>query len=129
MKFTFDIKAKEALNELIKNSSENYIRIKVFYGCGRPAYDIYADFKGEEDEEVCFYAKNLSVKKVTPLSNGKHLRFDLELPKVRGQALYFNHGELYEQYKNIEKINVVGKFSINVFNNFESVNIIIEGIK
>ena len=24
MKFTFDIKAKEALNELIKNSSENY---------------------------------------------------------------------------------------------------------
>ena len=52
MKFTFDIKAKEALNELIKNSSENYIRIKVFYGCGRPAYDIYADFKGEEDEEV-----------------------------------------------------------------------------
>ena len=84
---------------------------------------------GNGNEEVCFYAKNLSVKKVTPLSNGKHLRFDLELPKVRGQALYFNHGELYEQYKNIEKINVVGKFSINVFNNFESVNIIIEGIK
>ena len=55
MKFTFDIKAKEALSELIKNSSENYIRIKVFYGCGRPAYDIYADFKGEEDEEVKIY--------------------------------------------------------------------------
>ena len=26
MKFTFDIKAKEALSELIKNSSENYKR-------------------------------------------------------------------------------------------------------
>lgn len=84
---------------------------------------------GNGNEEVCFYAKNLSVKKVTALSNGKHLRFDLELPKVKVQALYFNHGELYEQYKDIERISVIGKFNINVFNNFESVNIIIEEIK
>ena len=30
MKLTFDIKAKEALNELIKNSSENYIELRFF---------------------------------------------------------------------------------------------------
>lgn len=28
------------------------MRIKVFYGCGRPAYDLYPDFKSDEDEEV-----------------------------------------------------------------------------
>ena len=52
MEFTFDEKAKNALNELIENSSEEYVRIKVFYGCGRPAYDLYPDFKSDEDEEV-----------------------------------------------------------------------------
>ena len=66
MKFTFDIKAKEALSELIKNSTENYIRIKVFYGCGRPAYDIYADFKGEEDEEVIIEEEEDENPKPTP---------------------------------------------------------------
>ena len=45
MEFTLDEKAKNALNELIENSSEEYVRIKVFYGCGRPAYDLYPDFK------------------------------------------------------------------------------------
>ena len=30
MNFKFNSNAKEALEELIKNSSENYIRIKVF---------------------------------------------------------------------------------------------------
>ena len=49
MNITFDEKAKKALEDIIKNSSENYIRIKVFRGCGRPAYEIYPSYKGEED--------------------------------------------------------------------------------
>ena len=52
MKFTFDNKAKAALEELVNNSGENYVRIKVFYGCGRPAYELYMDFKKEDDIEV-----------------------------------------------------------------------------
>lgn len=84
---------------------------------------------GNGNEEILFYAKDLLVKKVVLLSNGKHLRFDLDLPKARGQALYFNQGKLYEQYQNAKKISVIGKLNINVFNNIESVNIIIEEIK
>ena len=38
------IGSKEALKNLIDESNENYIRIKVFYGCGRPAYEIYPSF-------------------------------------------------------------------------------------
>lgn len=52
MEIIFDTKAKEALEQLVKNSSEDYVRIKVFYGCGRPGYDLYSDFKSNEDEEV-----------------------------------------------------------------------------
>lgn len=52
MEIIFDNKAKEALKELINKSSENYIRIKVFYGCGRPAYEIYPSFKVENDLEI-----------------------------------------------------------------------------
>lgn len=49
MKIIFDEKVKNALNELIKNSSESYVRIKPFLGCGRPAYELYIDFKAEDD--------------------------------------------------------------------------------
>ena len=51
MKIVFDEKAKKALEEMIENSNENYIRVKPFIGCGKPAYEIYADFKGENDIE------------------------------------------------------------------------------
>ena len=84
---------------------------------------------GNGNEETYFYVKDLVVNKVIQLSNGKHLRFDLDLPKAKVQALYFNQGKLYEQYKDAKTISLIGKFNINVFNNVESINIIIEEIK
>lgn len=49
----FDEKTKNGLLNLIENSSENYIRVKVVgNGCGKPAYDMYASFKGDNDIEV-----------------------------------------------------------------------------
>ena len=35
MKIVFDEKAKKALEEMIENSNENYIRVKLFIGCGK----------------------------------------------------------------------------------------------
>lgn len=84
---------------------------------------------GNGNEETYFYAKDLLIKKVTLLSNGKHLRFDLDLPNARGQALYFNHGDMFEKYQDVRMISAIGKFNINVYNNIESVNLIIETIK
>ena len=51
MKIIFNESAKLALKEMIGGSTENYIRIKVFYGCGRPAFEIYPSFKGDDDVE------------------------------------------------------------------------------
>ena len=80
MKFTFDLKTKEALNNLIKNSSENNIRIKVFYGCGRPAYDVYADFKREDDEEIIIDGINFVVdKKDVKACENIEIKYDKEI--------------------------------------------------
>ena len=52
MKIVFDNKSKTGMQELINNSNEVYLRIKTFRGCGRPAYEIYPSYKGEDDESV-----------------------------------------------------------------------------
>lgn len=53
MNIKFDEKTKNGLLNLIEASSESYARIKVVgNGCGKPAYDIYASFKGDNDIEV-----------------------------------------------------------------------------
>ena len=80
MKIVFDNKAKEALNEMINASAENYIRIKVFYGCGRPAYEIYPSFKDENDVEQCIDGINFVVNKDDERAcNNLEIRYDKEV--------------------------------------------------
>ena len=80
MNFKFNSNAKEALEELIKNSSENYIRIKVFYGCGRPAYELYCDFKSDEDVEEVIEGINFIVnKKEIRACNNLEIKYDKEV--------------------------------------------------
>lgn len=52
MNISFDEKSKKGMEELINNSSEKYLRIKTFRGCGRPAYEIFPSYKGEDDESI-----------------------------------------------------------------------------
>ena len=53
MNIKFDEKTKIGLLNLIESSSEDYARIKVVgNGCGKPAYNIYSSFKGDNDIEV-----------------------------------------------------------------------------
>lgn len=80
MKLKFDNKAKEALNNLLNQSSENYIRIKVFYGCGRPSYELYCDFKTEEDVEEVIEGINFIVnKKDSRACNNIEIKYDKEV--------------------------------------------------
>lgn len=80
MNFKFNSDAKKALEELIKNSSENYIRIKVFYGCGRPAYELYCDFKSDEDvEEVIEGIKFIVNKRDVRACNNLEIKYDKEV--------------------------------------------------
>ena len=86
MKLKFDNKAREALETLINESSENYIRIKVFYGCGRPAYELYCDFKTNEDiEEVIEGIKFIVNKKDVRATNNIEIKYD---KKVYNKGFY-----------------------------------------
>ena len=63
MELIFDSKAKEALEDMINKSNESYIRIKVFYGCGRPAYEIYPSYKDENGLEIISDGINFVIAK------------------------------------------------------------------
>lgn len=80
MELKFDEKAKEALKALVNESSEEYIRIKVFYGCGRPAYELYCDFKSDEDvEEVIEGIKFVVNTKDLRACNNLEIKYDKEV--------------------------------------------------
>ena len=80
MEIIFNEKANNALTELINNSSEEYIIIKVFYGCGRPAYEIYPDFKSDEDiEETINGIKFIVNKKDERACNKIEIKYDKEV--------------------------------------------------
>lgn len=80
MKLKFEKKAKEALENLVKKSSEDYVRIKVFYGCGRPAYELYCDFKSDEDvEEIVEGIKFVVNKKDIRACNNLEIKYDKEI--------------------------------------------------
>lgn len=84
---------------------------------------------GNGNDDVLFYLEDVLVEKVYTLSEGKHLKFDLDLKNTKIQALYFNSGKLIEQFNDQKTIRVVGKLNINNFRNIESINMIIEDIK
>lgn len=80
MELKFDEKAKEVLKALVNESSEEYIRIRVFYGCGRPAYELYCDFKSDEDvEEVIEEIKFVVNKKDVKACNNLEIKYDKEV--------------------------------------------------
>ena len=80
MELKFDEKAKKALKDLVNESSEEYIRIKVFYGCGRPAYELYCDFKSDEDVEEVIEGINFIVnKKDIRACNNLEIKYDKEV--------------------------------------------------
>ena len=73
--------------------------------------------------------KNVHVRSCRILSNGKHLRFDVDMPYGTIQALKFNCPQLIEEYKNKKTISFIGKLKINKYLNKESINMIIEDMK
>ena len=80
MELKLDEKEKKALEDILSKSSEEYIRIKVFYGCGRPAYELYCDFKSDEDvEEVIEGIKFIVNKKDVKACNKLEIKYDKEV--------------------------------------------------
>ncbi|MCF0148955.1 MAG: hypothetical protein HUJ77_11235 [Clostridium sp.] len=81
MKIIFNEETKLALLEVLKNSSNNNIRIKVLaVGCGKPAYDLYADYVSEEDLEFRINEVNFVIaKKDEKICDGIEIKYDKDI--------------------------------------------------
>ena len=67
--------------------------------------------------------KNLKIDSIRALTEGKHLKLTLKDGNNIIDAIGFNMGELTEEYKIGDKIDVVGVLEINSFNGVDSVQI------
>ena len=83
---------------------------------------------GEGNKMPVFAFKNLKIDSIRALSEGKHLKLTLKDNNVIVNAIGFNMGELAEDYRIGDKIDVVGTLEINSFNGMDSIQINLKDI-
>lgn len=84
---------------------------------------------GEANKVPLFLIKNLKIDSIRALSKGRHLKLSLRDESVVINAIGFDIGNLAEEYKIGDKIDVVGTLEINSFNGFSSIQINIKDIR
>ena len=83
---------------------------------------------GEANKMPVFAFKNLKIESIRALTNGKNLKLTVKDNKNIVNAIGFNLGELVENYKIGDKIDILGNLEINSFNGVESIQINIKDI-
>ena len=78
---------------------------------------------GEGNKMPIFAFKNLKIDSIRALSEGKHLKLTLKDNNIIVNAIGFNMGELAEDYRIGDKIDVVGTLEINSFNGTDNLQI------
>ena len=82
---------------------------------------------GEENKVPLFVFKNLKIDSIRALSEGKHIKLGLrEDNKNLINAMGFNLGELTNDYRIGDKVDVVGSLEINKFNGEENIQILLK---
>lgn len=107
------IDAKVNLSEISKDIVESLKMLEPF---------------GESNQMPIFLFKNLRIDSIRALSEGKHLKLTLKDNNVIVSAIGFNLGELANEYRIGDKIDVVGTLEINSFNGVDSIQINIKDI-
>ncbi|MEG0593176.1 MAG: single-stranded-DNA-specific exonuclease RecJ [Coprobacillus sp.] len=80
------------------------------------------------NEEPLYYLNDMPVSQIFKLSEGKHLKIDIDLPSVKLSALLFNKGSMFDDISTKKSINIVGQLSINEFRNKKTINFIVKDI-
>lgn len=83
---------------------------------------------GMGNEEPLFLLKDVPIQKIYTLSQGKHLKMDIQYPHVKITALYFHEGKRINEIENKKDIHLVGTLSINEYRNMKSINFIVKDI-
>ena len=76
-----------------------------------------------------FLIENLKIVSIRSLSEGKHLKILLKQDNFFIDAIGFNMGDLTEQYKIEDRVDIVGTIDINVFNGNENVQLTIKDMR
>lgn len=83
---------------------------------------------GEGNRTPVFVFKNLKIDSIRALSEGKHLKLSLKDNNTIIGAIGFNLGNLAEEYRIGDKIDVVGVLEINNFNGEENLQINVKDV-
>ena len=83
---------------------------------------------GEGNRMPIFSFKNLKIDSIRALTEGKHLKLTLKDNNTIINAIGFNLGNLSEEYRIGDKIDVAGVLEINSFNGVDSMQINIKDI-
>ena len=83
---------------------------------------------GEANKMPIFEFKNMKIDSIRALSEGKHLKLTLKEGNTIINAIGFNIGELSEEYRIGDKIDIAGVLEINTFNGVDSMQINIKDI-
>ena len=83
---------------------------------------------GEGNKTPIFAIRNLKIDSIRALSEGKHLKLTLKENNTMINAIGFNMGNLVQEYKIGDKIDVAGVLEINTFNGVDSIQINLKDI-
>ncbi|MBR3163220.1 MAG: single-stranded-DNA-specific exonuclease RecJ [Clostridia bacterium] len=108
-----NIDAEFSLNEVKKEYVESLKMLEPF---------------GEGNKMPLFAFKNLKIDSIRSLSEGKHIKLTLQDNNNMINAIGFNMGELADEYRIGDKVDVVGVLEINTFNGVQNIQINIKDI-
>lgn len=83
---------------------------------------------GEGNKMPVFLFKNLKIDSIRALSEGKHLKLTLRDNNTLVDSIGFNLGNLANEYRIGDKVDVVGVLEINSFNGIDNIQINIKDI-
>lgn len=108
-----NVDAKIELNEIDKTVVEDLKQLEPF---------------GEANKMPVFALKNIRIDSIRALSEGKHLKLTLRDNSQIINAIGFNIGELANEYKIGDKVDLAGVLEINTFNGIDNLQINIKDI-
>ena len=84
---------------------------------------------GEGNKKINIIYKNLKIISIRALSEGKHIKLNLQDDNINLDAIGFNMGEYSKCYQIGDRVDVVGNIEINKFNNTEKVQISLKDMR
>ena len=78
---------------------------------------------GDSNKTPHFVYKNLKIDSIRALTECKHLKLTLKDTSYTINAIGFNLGNLVDEYRIGDKVDLVGTIEVNVFNGYENLQI------